>query len=201
MTRLLAEAFSRRDPPAVAVGLTVPEFEAFVRLFCPGAAAAGLTIVARSVATGEMMGALLTEDAASALPEGMDRLSPKFDPITDILGRLDEEYRGGRIAPPGECLYLFLLGVDERFVGQGVARALVTAGLENGARRGYRMAVTEATNRTSQHIFRTLGFVERVRLSYRDHRFGGRAVFASIEEHGGPILMDRPLTGRQAEVP
>jgi GNAT superfamily N-acetyltransferase len=146
-----------------------------------------------------MIGALLTEDAASALPDGMDRLSTKFEPITDILGQLDEEYRGGRIVPPGECLYLFLLGVDARFAGQGVARQLVTACLENGARRGYRMAITEATNRTSQHIFRTLGFVERVRRSYRDHRLGGRAVFASIEEHGGPILMDRQLAGRQAE--
>ena len=56
------------------------------------------------------------------------------------------------------------------------------------------MAVTEATNKVSQHIFRKLGFVERVRRSYQTHRFDGRAVFASIAEHGGPILMDRSLT-------
>jgi hypothetical protein len=31
MARLLGEAFSRRDPPAVAVGLTPSELEAFVR--------------------------------------------------------------------------------------------------------------------------------------------------------------------------
>ena len=55
------------------------------------------------------------------------------------------------------------------------------------------MAVTEATNTTSQHIFRKLGFTERVRGSYADHRFRGRAVFRSIAEHGGPILMDRSL--------
>ncbi len=47
MACLLGEVFAHRDPPAVAVGLTPAEFEAFVRLFCPKAAAEGLTIVAR----------------------------------------------------------------------------------------------------------------------------------------------------------
>jgi ribosomal protein S18 acetylase RimI-like enzyme len=193
MARLLGEVFSQRDPPAVAVGLTPSEFEAFVRLFGRKAEAEGLTIVARSAATGEMIGALLTEDAASAPPDGMDRLSAKFDPIFDILGQLDTEYRGGKSVRPGEYLHLFLLGVAQGFAGQGVAQQLVAACLENGVRRGYRAAVTEATNKTSQHIFRKQGFVERVRRSYQDHRFDGQAVFASIAEHGGPILMDKSL--------
>ena len=47
MTALLAETFTRRDPPAVAVGLTLPEFESFVRRLCPKAAAEGHTIVWR----------------------------------------------------------------------------------------------------------------------------------------------------------
>jgi ribosomal protein S18 acetylase RimI-like enzyme len=193
MARLLGKVFSQRDPPAVATGLTSSEFEAFVRLFSANAEAEGLTIVARSAGTGEMIGALLTEDSASALPDGMDRLSAKFNPIFDILGQLDTEYRVGRTTPPGESLHLFLLGVAEPFAGHGVAHQLVSACLENGARRDYRIAVTEATNKTSQHIFRKHGFIERVHRSYRDHRFDGQAVFASIVEQGGPILMDKQL--------
>ncbi|MNC99494.1 hypothetical protein D3C83_178100 [compost metagenome] len=57
--------------------------------------------------------------------------------------------------------------------------------------------MTEATNATSQHIFRKQGFVERVRGSYIDHRFGDRAYFASIAaEHVGPILFDKALVDR-----
>ena len=41
MARLLAVTFSRRDPPAVAAGLTPSEFEVLVRLFCPRASAEG----------------------------------------------------------------------------------------------------------------------------------------------------------------
>ena len=193
MVKLLGEVFSRHDPPAVAVGITSSEFEAFVRLLCPQAATEGLTIVARLAGTGELVGALLTDDSASALPDGIDRLSAKFDPIFDILGQLDTEYRSGRTVHPGESLHLFLLGVSDRVAGRGVAQQLVTACLENGMRRGYRVAVSEATNKVSQHIFRKQGFVTRVQRSYDAHRFNGRQVFASIAEHGGPMLMDKSL--------
>jgi GNAT superfamily N-acetyltransferase len=193
MVKLLGEVFSRYDPPAVAVGLTTPEFEAFVRLLCPKVVVEGLTIVARLAGTGELIGVLLTEDSASALPEGIDRLCAKFDPIFDILGQLDTEYRGGQVLRPGESIHLFLLGVSDRVAGRGVAQQLVSACLDHGTRRGYRVAVTEATNKVSQHIFRKQGFVARVQRSYEAHRFEGRQVFASIAEHGGPILMDKLL--------
>ncbi len=193
MATLLGETFSRYDPPAVAVGLTASEFEVFVRLLCPKVADEGLTIVARLARTGDLVGALLTEDSASALPDGMDRLSAKFDPIFDILSQLDTEYRGGKAVRSGDSLHLFLLGVSNRVAGRGVAQQLVTACLEHGTRRGYRVAVTEATNKVSQHIFRKQGFVERARRSYEGHRFDGRKVFGPIAEHGGPILMDKSL--------
>lgn len=193
MARLLSDVFSRKDPPAVAAGLTPPEFEAFVRLWCPKVAAEGLTTVARYADTRELAGVLLAEDCASPWPDGTDTLSPKFGPIFDILGQLDTEYRADRILNPGEAIHLFLLGVAESAAARGVAQQLVSACLEYGARRGYRLAVTEATNPVSQHIFRKLGFAERVRRSYSEHRFAGRAVFASIAAQGGPILMDKPL--------
>jgi GNAT superfamily N-acetyltransferase len=191
MSRLLGEVFAHRDPPAVAVGLTASEFEAFVRLFCPKADAERLTVVARSAETGEMIGALLAEDSAAVPPDALDQVNAKFNPIFDILGQLDAEYREGRTVRPGESIHLFLLGVSHAFAGKGVARRLVAESLSNADRRGYRVAVTEATNRTSQHVFRKQGFVERVRRSYSDHRFEGQAFFDSIAEEGGPILMDR----------
>jgi len=193
LVKLLAEVFSQRDPPAVAMGITPAEFEALFRLFSSRVAAGDLTCIARRADTGAMIGALMTEDSASPLPEGMDRLSPKFNPIFDILGQLTVEYFAGKAVRSGEILHLFLLGVDRGSTGNGVAQQLVTACLENGKRKGYRLAVTEATNRISQHIFRKQGFVERVWRSYRDHRYEGQAAFISIADQGGPVLMDKML--------
>ena len=161
--RLLGHAFADGDPPAVAVGLSATEFEAFVRLYCEKAAAEGLTIVARSALTGEMIGALLAEDSAGEPPAGLDRVSAKFHPIFDLLGQLDAEYRRGRATPSGHSVHLLLLGVAEGFAGKGVAQQLVATCLANGLRKGYRLAVTEATNTRSQHVFRKQGFADRVR--------------------------------------
>lgn len=193
MSRLLAEIFAERDPPAVAVGLTAEEFETFVRLYSGKAENEGLTVVARSAATGEMVGALLAEDSGSEPPAGLETLSAKFNPIFDILGQLDAEYSGGRARQRGESVHLFLLGVARGHAGRGIAQQLVAECIANGQRKAYRLAVTEATNKTSQHLFRKQGFTERVRRSYQDHQFEGRGVFASIADQGGPMLMEKHL--------
>lgn len=195
LTRLLGHVFAFGDPPNVAVGLEPAEFEAFVALLCPRAAEEQLSLVAHTVETGELVGAMLTEDSANEPPAGIDRLSAKLGPIFDLLGQLAAELRGNAPIPRGECLHLFLLGVLPRHAGRGIARELVTRTLAHGAARGYRRAVTEATNRTSQHVFRQLGFVERARRSYGEHWFAGQRPFASIAEHGGPMLMERWLDG------
>lgn len=194
VVHLLAEVFSRRDPPAVAVGLSAADFEEFVQLLCPKAIAEGLTIVARRADTRELVGALLTEDSASALPDGMARLSPKFEPVFDILDQLGTAYHANRTPRPGESLHLFLLGVAEQYSGHGVAQHLVSTCLEHGAAKGYQRAITEATGTVSQHIFRKLGFTERAQRSYVSHRFAEGLPFASIANQGGPILMDKSLS-------
>jgi GNAT superfamily N-acetyltransferase len=193
MVILLAEVFSRMDPPAIAAGITAAEFESFVGLFASKVEAERLTIVARSIETGEMAGALLAEDSASFAPDGMEQLSKKFDPIFHILGELESEYRHGSPIQSGECLHLFLLGVASSFGGRGISQNLVAVCLQNGLQRGYRLAVTEATNNVSQHVFRKLGFADRVRRSYRDYAFQGATPFAKIQGHSGPILMDKAI--------
>jgi len=193
MGRLLAETFTRHDPPAVALGLTRVEFEEYVTLYSLSAGRDGLTIIARDAATGVMAGALLTEDATSPPPEGIDQVTERFQPIFDLLGQLDEKYRNGRTVRLGEYLHLLLLGVAEEFTRRSFGQTLIDTCLDNGAAKGYRFAMTEATNRVSHHIFRKLEFVERTNLSYGDYRRGGVPVFASIAEHGGPMSMDRQL--------
>ena len=199
MTKLLADVFTRHDPLAWAVGVKPLEFESFVVTLLPQVADERLTMVARLTDTGEMVGAMLTNDPARETGEGMETLSEKFGPIGSILGELVTTYRAGGEPGPGEMLHLYLLGVSDSVAGKGVAQQLVAASVENGARRGFRVAVAEATNPTSQHIFRKLGFAERNRISYRDHLFNGRHVFESIAEYGGPILMEKMLAGPSPE--
>src|SRR4051812_43500601 len=86
MATFLGTVFSQEDPVALALGVTPTEFVDLVRLFCPQAVIDGITVVARLAEPGEMVGALLTVDASSAPPSGMERVSQKFDPTVDLMG-------------------------------------------------------------------------------------------------------------------
>jgi ribosomal protein S18 acetylase RimI-like enzyme len=189
---VLAEAFSSREPIAIAVGITAEEFVAFVRLQLRSEATQALTVVARRADTGDLVGALLVDDGASGSDGELEMLGEKFAMVGSILGRLVETYGG---APPafGEVLHLFLAGVSDRAERRGVAQGLVAACLANGVQRGYRMASAECTGRASQHVFRKAGFVERGMIPYADHEFNRQRIFACIAEHGGPMLMEKVL--------
>lgn len=54
--------------------------------------------------------------------------------------------------------------------------------------------MAEATTKVSQHIFCKLGFVTLAQVSFQFYLFKGDQVFASIQEHGGPMLMEKTLT-------
>ena len=201
--RLLAEVFSESEPPAVAMGLSFRDMEEFLQLIVPAVVPLGLTVISRSTAPSGMMsrrndtrklaGVLLTDDFA--LPPALHpgRISSKLLPILSMLEILDEQFRRGRAISPGEYLHLFMLAVDREFAGCGIGQRLVKACVENGLQKGYRMALTEATGRVSQHIFRKNGFADRFSVSYRDFLYENKTVFAAIREHDKAILMDRPL--------
>jgi hypothetical protein len=55
------------------------------------------------------------------------------------------------------------------------------------------MALTEATGRISQRVFRKQGFVDRFSISYRDFTYEHKVVFASIQGHENASLMDKSL--------
>lgn len=135
MAHLLAEVFSRYDPPAV--GLSLEEVERLVRLFGPGAASDGLSIIARARPSRDIIGAMLVDDFASPVPEGIDKACAHFGPIGALLDGLDEQYRKTRTVVPGEVLHLFILGVAQTHGGRGIAQTLVRLCLENGERKGY----------------------------------------------------------------
>jgi GNAT superfamily N-acetyltransferase len=191
MAVVIAEAFSHYEPMAVAQDLSRGELVDFIKLLGPKAAQEALTVLARDQATDRVIGAVLTDDFASAPPKGIEHISEKFGPILALLDELDTQYKQGKSLHVGEYLHLFIIAIMHQHTGKKVAQNLIQACLENGLRKGYRMAVTEATGVISQHIFRKCGFVDRIEIPYKTFIYQGRRVFMSIEGHTSTILMDK----------
>jgi ribosomal protein S18 acetylase RimI-like enzyme len=192
MSSVLAESFSLGEPMAVATGFSHQDIRAIVNLFGPKAAAERLTIVARNPG-GSLVGALLAQDFATPPPEGLEQVAEAFHPIGALLDGLDDEYRSSREILQGTHLHLFMIGVLPAFGGQKIAQNLLAVCLSNGAARGYKTAVTEATGALSQHIFRKAGFVDQQIASYADFVFDAKHVFRSIKNPSGTVLMDKQL--------
>ena len=192
MATLLAAEFSRFEPMSVAIDIGHDPLLELVKLYVPKAVAEGVTIVARDAASGELVGAVLTDDFGTPVPDGVEGIE-RFAPIASLLEELDVQYQEGKTIQPGQYIHQFMLAVSRDATGRQIGQNLVHASLVNGQRRGYRMAVTEATGSTSQHIFRKHGFQDRLTTRYPEYRFGGEPVFASIQGHLGTILMDREL--------
>ncbi len=191
--RLLAQRFSESDPPAVAMGLSFDDMKQFLQSVVPSVIPDGLTVIARNRDSGKLAGVMLSDDFASPPAPDLGRISSKLLPIISMLETLDEQFRSGKNIVPGHFVHLFMLGVDGQFAGRGVGQGLVQTCVDNGSRKGYRTALTEATGLVSQHIFRKNGFVDRFSASYGDFVYENKVVFASIREHAKAILMERAL--------
>jgi ribosomal protein S18 acetylase RimI-like enzyme len=193
MIDLIASVFSAAEPPSVAMSVTSADLSEFLQMLAPRALEDGLTVIARSSGSRRLVGALLTDDLAVPPPLDPQRFSHRFLPIFAMLESMDQRYCNGKELRAGEHLHLFMLAVDPGFGGQGIAQRMVGRCVENGARKGYRWAVTEATGVVSQRVFGKLGFEERFRIRYRDFQHQDQAVFAGITQHDGAALMVKEL--------
>jgi GNAT superfamily N-acetyltransferase len=187
---LLATAFCQDDPVEAALGITPAEFRVLLEFDLEPLIREGACLVVR--VDGRLRGAILVQDA---LDEGVDvrgRISPKFEPISALAGALHEQYLQLRRPEPGCCLYVYMIGVDPGWAGQGIGKRLLAEALRQARSRGCRSAFALATNRGSMAIFQACRF-ELLRMTeYRDFRFREQAVFASITDHPGIALMECP---------
>lgn len=192
--KLLADAFSHYEPMGKALELSQDEVLEFVQLFCKQAEDEKLSLVARTVDTNEVIGALLSDDFVSPPPLGVNTISKNFNPILDLLDKLDQAYLKEHSYQLGECLHMFMVAVDPHKGSKGVASHLSRLCMERAVSMGYRKVVVEATGSISQAIGRKMGFVDRGTILYKDYVYEGKKVFENIEGHIGTILMDGDLS-------
>lgn len=196
MASIVARAFTRFDPMAIAQKLSLDDFIDYIKLLGKWAEKEKLTVIARDKLTNEVVGVVLAGDFASVsplTPENSENISDKFEPIVELLERLETQYKQGKQIRKGEYLHIYMLAVSPNYQGNQIAQNLIEICLKNGIEKGYTCAFTEAANSISQHIFKKLNFQSRHQILYKKFTYRGIPVFANIEGHEGTILMDKRL--------
>src|SRR5690349_19342767 len=106
MAQFLAGVFSRFDPPAVAADVSFDELLGLAQSYGRRAPEDGLTVIARFQSTGELIGAMLTDDFASPPPDHIEPPAEHFKPIAALLEGLDQRFRQFHQITPGRFLHL-----------------------------------------------------------------------------------------------
>ena len=194
---VVGQSFSGFDPMAVAQELSVQDFYEYITLLGEWLTQAGLSVIAKNKESGQVIGALITADFASEPPLEVEKISDKFAPIFYLLESLDNSYKQGKQIDLHEYLHLYMLAVSPQHRGKGIAQTLVSTTLEHGIKQGYKVAVTEAANQISQHVFRKTGFTPRCEISYGQFTYNGDSIFEAISDEGGTLLMDKCLNPKK----
>ena len=190
---VLSESFSL-EPMSAALELSARDLKPLVAGFMPECMTNDLSVIATPADHPETLaGVFICRDFKSPLPDGVSEEVPRFLPIADALMTVDEAYQAN--IPKlklGDAVDLWMVGVPRQFAMRGIASTLFRVSVELSRAHGFKRCVTECTGHYSQTAARKNGFQERERLAYRDFRFEGRAVFATIEwPHTNLILFER----------
>ena len=193
---VVATAFTNSDPMAIAQQLSVKEFADYIKLLGRWADKQQLTVIAKDKLYNKIAGVVLAGDFAAdspLTPENSEHISDKFEPIVELLESLETQYKCDKQIRAGEYIHIYMLAVSPNYRGKKIAQNSIKVCLNNGIKKGFTHAVTEAANSVSQHIFSKLSFAPRHEISYQKFTYRDRKVFASIERHSGTILMDKFL--------
>ena len=189
---VIAAAFSRRDPPAIALNLSFNEMKEMVLPLMHELVNDELSVVAVEADNpNRILGCTLSEKFGTPPPTswGTD-IEERFSPIFGMLEELDAcFFKKNLERGPDQWVHEFMIACDEEFAGRGIGQGLLHASHILGRSRGFHGAVAELTGPVSQHLFITkLGYIPKASLRYRDFDFRGTQPFCSISNVESCVL-------------
>jgi GNAT superfamily N-acetyltransferase len=190
---VLSESFAR-EPMSASLDVSASRFAPFVTSFMPECTSNGLSVIATPDDEPDTVaGVFISRDFKAPLPPGIPDDFPWFFPIAEALVTVDEAYEAMRPGLElGDAVDLWMVGVQTRFAGNGIASTLFRVASDLARDSGFKRCVTECTGQFSQHAARKSGFQEVTQLAYRDVRFEGKAIFADIDApHTHIILFEK----------
>ncbi|XP_070558466.1 uncharacterized protein [Ptychodera flava] len=184
-TRLLADAFTGREPLTVCLGIKAKDDLSYAQRICERAAQDGVSMVAQDTMRKKIVGVATT--FAMRNQEDDDVIKPLriFRPIHALLNRLVRcftKHPDYANVPLSKIAQFIRLAVHPDYTGRGIATMLREANARLANSKGFRMAIATATAPATHKMYAKLGFVELHEIRYEDFEFEGRRPFEGVTE-------------------
>lgn len=192
---LLVEAFSLREPMAVALGAEPSDLAPFAQALLARCTSEPMSFVAVEKSTGRVVGFCLGHDhAGAALAFDAKRESPRVAPLFALLGELQDRYVAEGRPNAGQVFEIAATGAATDVDGYAVARALEQRVFAEAKAQGFERAMTLCTNAVTRYLAEAEQGMRIVQeMKYESFEHEGRAVFAPAAKHRGVALLEKRL--------
>lgn len=189
-SEVLSRVFTLQEPITRTFDVSREAFAPVARAVCEGAAATGLSVVARD-RENKIIGFRISEPWPAPVTE-MPALAPALDHIFTLLGFLEAEF--DRIfANDNRAVHFQMMGCMPGYEGLGLGTTMVRDALELARKQGFKRVFVEATHERSANVFRRLEFRTLWQVPYDSYEIDGRRVFAQVAEKAC-FLMEKTLS-------
>ncbi|XP_060870316.1 arylalkylamine N-acetyltransferase 1-like [Metopolophium dirhodum] len=185
----LRQYFFHDEPLCVSLEL-IEERESLIEFenFCTDLIKYGVSFMAISVDTGEMMGAALNSTVCRSneiKQYGDENKSSKYNDIMVILDKAGRETDVfGQYPNIDRMMELKIITVNEEYRGLGICKALINKSKELALELGYQMMYVECSSHFTAKAVERFGFQCIYSLSYSDYvNKQGEVVFKTQPPH------------------
>jgi len=194
--------FRKEEPLTRAMAFSEEEFLPVVTSTCKKAARDGLSIVAREKTSQCLLGFSIGKDYRDCTFDEEFEFSPKFNPIFELHGEMDEVYKKMHSLKSGEVYLHHALGIDlqyfEDHLGEKQACVNIVPELskltyELARKRNFKKIIGHATSLFTQRLYKKYDFSEVFRVNYKTFSYKDDDVFRNIKWHSGCVLFERIL--------
>ncbi|XP_025204683.1 dopamine N-acetyltransferase-like [Melanaphis sacchari] len=181
-----------RDEPLCACSGLIEENESVIQLenFCVDLLKDGISFMAVSTETGEIMGVSLNsatcrDTKIKEIDEEKNDKSPKFNDIMDLLSKAERDINIFEKYPSiDRIMELKIITVNEAYRGQGVCKTLVNKSKELALELGYQMIYVECSSTFTAMAVERLGFQCIYSFPYSDYvNDQGEVIFKTQPPH------------------
>ena len=165
----LAKGFLR-EPMAEILKITFQEMLEFcTKVISKAAFSSKLSVVAKHATTGDILGVCINKDLLDSPLKEDDVINEKFYPIFELLDDLDAKYQNKNAVNNKEVLHTIMIVVDSDVKTKNLSSELLKTSFEIAQKKGYKIAMMEATGAISQHIaMNKFGYKEFCSVKYAD---------------------------------
>jgi len=182
------KVFLYEEPMTRLLRISESEFQVFAELTCKKAAEEKLSFVCKNK-DGRVVGFCLNEDLIATPLDSSLKITPKMDPIFDILNQLDTFYLKDKKPLKNKFFHLFMVGTLSEYRSVGIARKLIEKSLTRANKKRFQAVVTEATNFRSQNLLKKyFNFNTLKRISYEKFSFNDKFPFKSLGKESCDLM-------------